>query len=172
MGFIPYTLPQGSKTSHHVPLQQRCQSVGSVTGLCSAWPLPPEGALQIVMSYEPPDCTCPILLECPSTLAQGPLPAGVLLVPEKSDCQGVFSRHWGSVCGNKGCCQELIFFPKAPGKLIPFQCTRSGFCSSVLGSDIPHAHLRLGLQGAGHTRMVSLVVVITQRWAPVSILWV
>lgn len=136
---------RATKNGHHVPLEQQCQSAGTVTGPRSAWALSPKGAFRTITGHfscreQPGGCAHPILPGCPSPLAQGHLPTSVLLCQKKSACQGTSSRHWGRVCGN-GDLQLLLtnFLPQArlwvslsPSN-IPGAAPRSGLCSSMQG---------------------------------------
>lgn len=188
-GLILHSPPRHSRNSHQVPLKQECQSAGSVTGPCGAWPLSPRGAFRIVMRYfsqgeQPRGCAHPILLGCPSAPAQGHLVTGVLLVPEEICLPGRFQQALGQSGWQWGPSAEVNSFSspgQALGKLVPFQHTRG--CPEVwallLHTRQVMSHvLTCGLvcreEGccrAGHTGVACLVVAIPQSWATVSLLW-
>lgn len=105
-GLTLHTPPRSGKTGDHVPLRQQFQSAGSVMRPRGAGSLSPEGAFRIIMGHfangqQPGGCARPVLLGCPSHLAQGHLPTGVLLGPEEICLPGAFGRRWSRACGER-----------------------------------------------------------------------
>lgn len=125
-GLILHTSPRGGKTGHHVPLQQQCQSGGSIPG--PRHPKPLSGSLWGISPAEPYPAG---MLLSPGTraftpwcfaCARGNLPARALPAGTGAECVAIGTFN----------CHEPIFFPRpgqALGELVPFQHTRS--CSKV-----------------------------------------
>lgn len=86
-GLVLHTPPRGGKTGHHVPLQQQCQSEGSIPG--PRHPKPLSGSLR------------GIFWDAPLPWHKGIYPLVFCLCQRKSVCQGASSRHWGRACGNR-----------------------------------------------------------------------